>query len=52
MSSKLSKRYTAHLKFQVVLAVIKGDKTIGQLVCSYHIHPISIIGEKRELMEK
>lgn len=52
MSSKQSKRYTAHLKFQVVLEAVKGEKTVGQLARSYRIHPISIIRWKKEFMEK
>lgn len=52
MSSKQRKRYTAHLKFQVVLEAIKGEKTVGHIARAYRIHPISIVRWKRGFMEK
>jgi len=49
MSTKHSKRYTAHFKFQVVMEAIKGEKSVGQLARSYNVHPISILLWKKEL---
>jgi len=52
MSTKQGKRYTARLKFQVVLEAIKEEKTVGQLARSYRIHPVSIICWKKGFLEK
>ncbi|MDH7514228.1 MAG: transposase [Clostridiales bacterium] len=52
MSSKQSKRYTPHLKFQIVVEILKGEKSVGQLARSYNLHPISIHRWKKEFLEK
>jgi len=36
------KRYSPKLKFQVVLEVLTGDKTVGQVARAYGIHPKSV----------
>jgi len=43
MSEKQAKRYTPKFKFQVMLEVLRGIKSIGQIARSYGVHPISII---------
>lgn len=48
----MAKRYSAKLKFQVVLELIQGEKTIGQIAKAYGIHPNSIHKWKKEFLEK
>ena len=52
VSGKYVKRYTAGLKFQVILELLKGSKTIGQIARAYGVHPITISNWKKEFMEK
>ena len=52
MSEKHGKRYTAKFKFQVILEVLRGTKTIGQIARAYGVHPITVTHWKREFMEK
>ena len=47
----MAKRYTPRLKFQVVLEVLQGDKTVGQVAKSYGIHPNTVNGWKQTLLE-
>lgn len=35
MTKKNGKRYTAQLKFQVVMEMLKGDKAVGQIARAY-----------------
>jgi transposase-like protein len=39
---RAGRRYTAKLKFQVVLEALKGEKTPGQLAKAYGVHANSI----------
>lgn len=52
MSEKYGKRYTARFKFQVMLEVLRGTKTTGQIARAYGVHPITVTHWKREFMEK
>ena len=52
MTSKHGRRYTAKFKFQVILELLKGSKTIGQIARAYCVHPITISHWKKEFMEK
>jgi transposase-like protein len=52
MSERQGKRYTSRFKFQVMLEVLRGSKTIGQIARSYGVHPITITHWKREFLEK
>ena len=52
MSSKHGKWYTAGFKFQVILEVLKGSKTIGQIARSYGVHPITLSHWRKKFMEK
>lgn len=48
----MTKRYAPKLKFQVVLELLKGDKTPSQVARAYNVHPNSAGLWKRELLEK
>ncbi len=37
----MAKRYSPKLKFQVVLGLLKGNKTPGQVARTYNVHPNS-----------
>ncbi len=50
--SRHGRRYTAKFKFQVILELLKGSKTIGQIARAYGVHPITISQWKKEFMEK
>ena len=48
----MAKRYSPRLKFQVVLEVLTGHRTSGQVGKAYGIHPNSVSAWKRALLEK
>jgi transposase-like protein len=48
----MAKRYSPKLKFQVVLELLQGDKTPGQIAKAYGVHPNSVSAWKRTLLEK
>lgn len=48
----MAKRYPPKLKFQVVLELLKGNKTPSQVARAYNVHPNSAGLWKRELLEK
>lgn len=48
----MAKRYPPKFKFQVVLDLLEGEQSIGQLAKSYNVHPNSILKWKKELLEK
>jgi len=48
----MAKRYPPKLKFQVVLELLKGDRTPNQVARAYNVHPNSAGLWKRELLEK
>jgi len=52
VSSKYGKRYSARFKFQVILEVLKGSKSPGQIARSYGVHPITLSRWMKEFMEK
>jgi len=45
-------RYSPKLKFQVVMEVLTGDKTLGQVAKAYGVHPNSVGQWKRQFMER
>ena len=49
---KQGKRYTAKFKFQVVVEVLSGGKTIGQIARAYGVHPITVGQWKKDFIEK
>jgi len=40
--AKVTRRYSARLKFQVVLEALKGEKTPAQIGKAYGVHPNSV----------
>lgn len=50
--SKVAKRYTPKLKFQVVLELLQSDKTLGQIAKAYQVHPNTINNWKQTLLDK
>lgn len=52
VSEKHGKRYTARLKFQVVMEILSGAKAIGQIARSYGVHPVTLSHWKKEFIEK
>lgn len=46
-----ARRYSARLKFQVVLELLRGEKEVGQIAKAYGVHPTSIHHWKRNFME-
>ncbi|SRR5512139_3869517 len=51
-SRNLGKQYTAKFKFQVVLEVLKGEKTAGQIAKAYGVHPVTLSHWKNEFLDK
>ena len=47
----MAKRYPAKVKFQIVLELIQGEKTIGQVAKAYGVHPNSANKWKQEFLE-
>ena len=48
----MAKRYSPRLKFQVVLELLQGEKTAGQVAKTYGVHPNSASAWKRKFLEK
>lgn len=48
----MAKRYSPRLKFQIVLELLRGDKTPGQVAKAYGVHPNSASAWKRTFLEK
>jgi transposase len=48
----MAKRYSPKVKFQVVLELLQGEKTPGQVAKAYGVHPNSASAWKRTLLEK
>ncbi len=48
----MAKRYSPKLKFQVVLELLKGDRTPSQVARAYNVHPNSAGLWRRALLEK
>ena len=46
----MAKRYPAKLKFQVVLEVLGGDKTVGQVAKAYGVHPNTVLAWKETFL--
>ena len=47
----MPKSYSPKLKFQIVLELIQGDKTPGQVAKAYGVHPNSASAWKRTFLE-
>lgn len=48
----MPKRYSPKLKFQVVLELLQGEKTAGQIAKMYGVHPNSVNAWRRQFLEK
>lgn len=48
----MAKRYSPKFKFQVVLELLSGEKTSGQVAKTYGVHPNSASAWKRDFLEK
>jgi transposase len=47
----MAKRYSARFKFQVVMEVLTGDKSPGQVAKAYGVHPNTVNAWKRVFLE-
>ena len=47
----MAKRYSPKLKFQIVLEVLKGDRSVGQVAKAYDVHPNSVHKWKNDFLE-
>ena len=47
----MAKRYSARFKFQVVMEVLTGDKSPGQVAKAYGVHPNTVNAWKRTFLE-
>lgn len=52
MGGTKRRRYSPKLKAQVVLEMLSGEKTAGQVAKAYGIHPNSVRHWKREFVER
>ena len=48
----MARRYSPKLKFQIVMELLQGEKTAGQVAKAYGVHPNSASAWKRTLLEK
>jgi len=50
--AKATRRYSAKLKFQVVVEALRGDKTPAQIAKVYRVHPNSVGIWRRWFLER
>jgi transposase-like protein len=50
--SIVAKRYTPKLKFQMVMELLQGDKTLGQIAKAYQVHLNMVNHWKQTLLDK
>ena len=48
----MAKRYSAKVKFQVVMEVLTGEKSLGQVAKAYGVHPNTVNAWRRIFLEK
>ncbi|MCP4598948.1 MAG: transposase [Proteobacteria bacterium] len=48
----MTKRYSAKLKFQVVIELLTGEKTLGQVAKVYGVHSNTVSAWKKAFFEK
>ena len=48
----MPRSYSPKLKFQIVLELLQGEKTLGQVAKAYGVHPNSASSWKRSFLEK
>lgn len=46
----MAKRYTPKFKFQVVMELLEGDKSAGQVAKAYDVHPNTVNNWRQKLM--
>jgi transposase-like protein len=49
---KTTKRYSPKLKFQVVLEVVSGERSVEQVAKAYGVHPNSVNAWRRAFLDK
>lgn len=49
--AKAAPRYSARLKFRVVLEALKGEKSVAEIAKAYRVHPNSVDQWKRQFVE-
>ena len=47
----MAKRYPAKVKFQVVLELLQGEKSVGQVAKAYGVHPNTANKWKQQFLE-
>ncbi len=47
----MAKRYPPKYRFQIVLELLRGEQSVGQVAKSYGVHPNLILKWKKELLE-
>ncbi len=52
MGRKKGKRYSPKFKFNVVLEVLKTDKSDAEVARAYEVHPVTVSRWKREFLER
>jgi len=48
----MAKRYSPKVKFQVVLEVLSGEKSVAQVAKAYGVHPNSVNKWKQDFLDK
>jgi len=48
----MPRRYSPQLKFQIVLELLQGDRTVSQVAKAYDVHPNSVNAWKRTILEQ
>lgn len=48
----MPRNYSPKLKFQIVLELLQGEKSLGQVAKAYGVHPNSASSWKRSFLEK
>jgi len=48
----MAKRYSARLKFQIVMEVLSGEKSVAQVAKEYGAHPNSINTWKQQVLDR
>jgi len=50
--AKMTRRYSPKLKFQIVLEVLSGERSVAQIAKAYGVHPNSVNAWKRAFLDK
>lgn len=52
MTERTRRNHSATFKAKVVLAALKGDKTLAELAQQFDVHPNQVTDWKRQLLER